>query len=219
MLEIAIQDSSGKEVRKAELDERPLGATVRAKTMHDAVVMYQANKRRGTHAARGRGEVAGSNKKPYRQKGTGRARAGSRKSPIWRSGGTIHGPHPRDYTYSIPRKARQAAVKSAMLAKLQDGGVAVVDEFNLTAVKTKDMVSILNNLGLAGRSALVVSEQEDRNLYLSSRNIPGVTVVPVRQLNAHDVLRHHRVLISWKALEKFCQPRKGSNASSKGEEG
>ena len=219
MLEIAIRDSSGKEVRKAELDEGPLGSTVRAKTMHDAVVMYQANKRRGTHAARSRGEVAGSNKKPYRQKGTGRARAGSRKSPLWRSGGTIHGPHPRDYSYSIPKKARRAAVESAMLAKLQDGGVAVVDELNLAAVKTKEMANVLGNLGLAGRSALVVSDKEDRNLYLSSRNIPGVTVVPVRQLNAHDVLRHHRVLITWAALEKFCQKRQDSNASSSSEEG
>ncbi len=204
MIEIAIKNSSGGDAGQAKIDEAILGGYVRPKVMHAAVVRHLANGRVGTHSAKTRTEIHGTTKKPWRQKGTGRARAGTRKSPIWRGGGVAHGPKPRDYSYPMPRKARRAALRSAMLAKLQDGEVVVVDQISIPEIKTKLAASLIASLGLVGKTTLIVTKDNDRNVHLSARNLPGVDVTEIRNLNTYGVLSHKRVLITQAALDAFC---------------
>ena len=204
MLEVAIRDTTGNTLGQAKVDEEVLGGHVRPKVMHQAVVRHLGNRRVGSHCTKTRGEIAGSTKKPWRQKGTGRARAGTKKSPIWVGGGVIFGPKPRDYRTAMPKKARRAARRSAVLAKLQDGEVVVVEALDLATVKTKEVASVLKNLGLSGMTTLIVTAMSDKTLYLSARNIPGVTVTTAADMNTYDVLRHKRVLMTRAALDAFC---------------
>jgi large subunit ribosomal protein L4 len=173
-------------VGSVELDETPFGDRVLYRTLKDAVVMYQANQRQGTVNTRGRSEVRGSNKKPWRQKHTGRARAGDRKSPIWRGGGTVFGPHPRDFSYHMPKKARRVALRSALYGKLADGEVVVADLGEFPAPSARAARKVLTDLG-SPRRALVVLAEPNENVWKSFRNFPGVVVRAAAELCAHDV--------------------------------
>ena len=175
--------------------------------------MYQSNLRLGTARSKSRGEVAGSTKKMYRQKGTGNARAGSRRSGIRRGGGHIFAKRPRDWTYRLPRKAVQLATRMALAAKIRDSEVLLIDELAFDAPKTKDMAVILKALKLEGRTLLVATADHDVNVYKSARNIDGVEVAPVAGLNALNLLRPHRVLMTKAALEAVRAAAKKSQAA------
>ncbi|MEK7196107.1 MAG: 50S ribosomal protein L4, partial [Nitrospirota bacterium] len=154
------------------------------------------NQRQGTHATKTKGLVSGGGRKPWKQKHTGRARVGSSRSPLWRKGGTIFGPQPRDYSYSMPKQAKRLALKAALSAKLADGEIIFIDDISIAKPRTKDMTSIIRNLGLDGKSLLVVIPENNDAVKLSARNIPGVHVSRAADLNAYNVLSHNRVLIA-----------------------
>lgn len=193
---------SGGSVKSTNIDESLFGDRVLGRTLKDAVVMYEANARAGTAKTKTRGEVKGPNQKLWRQKHTGRARMGTRKSPLWRGGGIIFGPRPRNYSYQMPKKARQAALRNAVFTKVRDGEIAVVDGLIGDKPSTKAAVSVLAALGME-RSVLVVTESPDRNAYLSFRNVPGVDVAPVGDLNAHMVLLRRYMVVTSGALESM----------------
>lgn len=199
-VEIPVQDRGGREVEKVSVDLALFDKCRRRQLLKDAVVMYLANRRVGTHDTKTRAEIRGSQKKPWRQKGTGRARAGSRKSPIWRGGGVAFGPHPRDYRQGLNRKMRRRALRSALFSKLKDGQVRVVDSLEMDSPKTKVFADLLGSLGIEGRCLVGISKA-DRNLYLSSRNVPGVKLIPVSDFNAYDVLVAKTVLLTRESLE------------------
>src|SRR5205085_1653729 len=173
-----------------------------------AVRQFQAGKHAGTHKTKTRRDVAGSGKKLWKQKGTGRARVGSVRSPIWRHGGTTHGPQPRDYSYKLPRKMLLGALRSALSAKLRDGELRVVRAFSLEDHKTKAFQAILNNLQVHNSVLLVDHEAENRNLALSSRNVPGVKLVATKDVNVYDLLRSSHVLLSEGAARKLAEALK-----------
>ena len=180
--------------------------------------MYQANKRVGTHDTRTRGEIRGSNAKPWRQKGTGRARSGTRKSPIWKGGGVVFGPHPRDYRFGMNKKQRRLALRSVLMAKLRDGDVKVIDRLEVDTPKTSAVAKILGALGVSG-SCLIGTAELDRNLYLSTRNIRGAQVMPVADFNALDVLRAQTIVLTQDALDRLQDgPSTDSSASNEGGE-
>ena len=203
---------------EVELDERPLHdkagkARVLYRTLKDAVVMHLANQRQGNAYTRGRDEVVGSNKKPWKQKHTGRARAGDRKSPIWRGGGTLFGPKTRDWSYHMPAKARRVATRTAMLGKLQDGEVVIADLGTFQAPSAKTARKILADLG-APRRALIVIAQHDDALWKSFRNFAGVAVRTADEVCAHDLVAGGLVIAQAAAMEKLTQRvgRKGGDA-------
>lgn len=179
--------------------------------LHESVVNYLANQRQGTHATKTKGLVRGGGKKPWKQKHTGRARAGSIRSPLWRGGGTIFGPQPRDYSYAMPKQARRQALYAAISEKIAAGELIVVEALKLDGPKTKKMVEIIDNLGIGGASLLVVDEGGNGPLVLSVRNIPGVDCRAASDLNAYDVLSHGRVLMTQAAVESLniSEPEKG----------
>jgi large subunit ribosomal protein L4 len=170
--------------------------------LYEAVKQYRAGGRAGTHATKNRALVSGSGKKPWRQKGTGRARIGSIRNPLWRHGGTVFGPQPRDYSYSMPGKARTAALRSALTQRAQEGGLKVIDHFGIDVPKTKVLKGLLDQLGISGKAVIVDHEPADA-LVLSGRNIPGVKVVDPSQLNVYDVLDCRTLLVSQEALGKL----------------
>lgn len=202
-------------VGTVELDEAPFGGKVLYRTLKDAVVMYQANQRQGTVKTKGRSEVKGTNKKPYRQKHTGRARAGDVKSPIWRGGGTVFGPRPRDYSYHMPKKARRVALRSALAGKLADGEVVVADLDHVTAPSAKAARKILADLG-APKYALVVLAEPNENVFKSFRNFPGVAVRTAAELCAYDVIAGGTLIAEHAAMDqlaaKFSSTEKGAQA-------
>lgn len=202
MIEVPVLDIGGKPQGTIAVDEAKLGGKVHARLLRDYVVMYEANQRVGTAATKTRAEREGSGRKPYRQKGTGLARAGSIRSPIWRGGGRVHGPKPRDYSYQMPRQAKRLALRSAVLAKLRDGEVAVVDKLELPQPKTKLMAATLKNLGIAG-SCLIVLPKHDETIWKSARNLPSIHVSTLADLNAYIVLRPKKVLFTKEALDQF----------------
>ncbi len=201
MASLSIYNRSGAEVGKYDIEPGDLGPEVNKQLLHDAVVMYQSNLRLGTARSKSRGEVAGSTKKMYRQKGTGNARAGSRRSGIRRGGGHIFAKRPRDWTFRLPRKALQLATRMALASKLRDSQVLLIDELAFDGPKTKDMAGILKALKLTGSSLLVTTAEHDVNVFKSARNIDGVEVSPVSGLNALNLLRPSRVLMTKAALE------------------
>jgi large subunit ribosomal protein L4 len=198
-IELAVVDSRNAEVGKVVLPA-PFAARVSDWVLFEEVVSQRASKRRGTAATKTRSEVRGGGKKPWKQKGTGRARAGSSRSPIWRGGAVIFGPRPRSYAYRLPRQARRAALCSALAQKARDGQVRVIDGFTLDAPKTKRLREMLGALDIAG-SVLIVTPDRDANLELSARNLPRVSVLRVVGLNVEDVLRHETLLVTKGALE------------------
>jgi large subunit ribosomal protein L4 len=201
MTEIEVRDINNTVKGSMKLPEGIFGTSVRKDILHASVVNFLANQRQGTHATKTKGLVSGGGKKPWKQKHTGRARSGSIRSPLWRSGGTIFGPLPRDYSYRMPKNLKRRALGEAFSAKLADGGMTVVDAIAVTKPATKDMVRILKSLGLEGRSVLIVLPEKDGNVFLSSRNIPGVKVTRVMDLNPYEVLTHEKILITKSAIE------------------
>lgn len=211
MATLTVFSEAGKEVGKYEIDTDSLVDRVSKQLLHDAVVMYQANLRMGTHAARTRGEVSGTNKKMYRQKGTGHARAGSKRTNVRRGGGVARTIKSRDYSYRLPKKALRQATKMAIRSRIDDGEMVVVDSLSFSEPKTSKMVGVLKALGLDDGTTLIAVAEQDAAVYKSSRNLPGVDVQPVRQLNALSVLKPRRVLVTKDALDKI---KDGSFASA-----
>jgi large subunit ribosomal protein L4 len=204
MPSVDVIDLNNAVVGTVELSDEVFGAPVNENLLYEAVRHHLAGTRRGTASTKTRHEVAGSGKKLWKQKGTGRARMGSIRSPLWRHGGTVHGPQPRDYSYHLPRKMQIGALKSALSAKLRDGELRVVSEFSLSAPKSKLMRQALDGLKIA-RTVLVVDNGENRNLALSSRNLDGVKLVASREVNVYDLLGHAQVLISQAAAQKLSE--------------
>lgn len=190
-------------VGSVEIDETPFGGRLLYRTLKEAVVNYQNNQRLGTASTRGRSEVRGSNKKPYRQKHTGRARAGDRKSPIWRGGGTVFGPKPRDWSYHPPRKFRRVALRTALAGKLNDDEVVICEFGDFPSPSAKAARKVLSDLG-SPRRALVVLARHEENIWKSFRNFPGVKVRAAVDLCAHDVVSGGLVLIEAPALEALA---------------
>jgi large subunit ribosomal protein L4 len=203
MLTLNVYNRQGDSVGTVEVDPAEFGGTINRQLLHDVVVMYLANQRAGTHSTLRRGEVAGSTKKIFRQKGTGNARAGSKRSNKRRGGGTAKGPKPRDYEYHLPKKAVRAATRMAILSKLQDNEAVVLDDLNLVEVKTKDFAGVLKALKLRGTTCLVGTADFNKNAYLSARNIPEVEIMPTSQFNAYTVLRQKRLVLTKAALEEL----------------
>lgn len=201
---VEVVDLQNRKVADLELADSVFAAPVNESLIHQAVVAYRANQRAGTHNTKRRGEVAGSGRKLWRQKGTGRARVGSRRSPIWRGGGVTHGPRPRSYAQKLPRKMQLAALRSALSAQVRDSRLTVVSDFALDSHKTKEFRGALDALG-ADSSVLVVDTAASRNLELSSRNLPGVDLVSIAGLNPYNVLGHERVLMSAQAARACCE--------------
>lgn len=200
MSTLSVINLKGQAVGEVELAAGLLEAKRGSQAVHDAVVAYRANQRQGTVETKTKGTVAGSGKKPWRQKGTGRARAGYKQSPVWRGGGVVFGPHPRDFSRTLNKKTMQLALRRAFSDKVQAGGVTVLDGFALSAPKTKEFVSALRGLK-AERNALLVLDQVGADLQRASRNVPGVEVTSATNLNVYQVLRYGKLLISRPALD------------------
>ncbi len=202
-IQVPVRGVGGEDKGQLVVPADQLDTRVRYPLLKEAAVMYMANRRVGSHETKTRGQVAGSNKKPWKQKGTGRARAGSRKSPLWRGGGTIFGPHARDYSYAINRKQRRLALRSAMYSKFRDGQVIVLEGLHADAPRTKPIAAALKAIGVSG-SCLLGTGTHDKNLYLSARNIPGVLVSRVLDFNALDVLKARTVVLTRNAFDVLC---------------
>ena len=197
-----LYDRTGKTVGSVELSEELFAAPINAAVLHQVVTAQLAGRRLGTHDTKTRGEVRGGGAKPYRQKGTGRARQGSRSAPHYKGGGAVFGPHPRSYEQRLPRKMKRLALRGALTAKLGDEAVKVIDSFGLEAVKTRDLVGVLGALEANGR-VLVVAPGRDEKLELSARNLPTVEVILADSLNVVDLLRADLVLIEQPALARM----------------
>jgi len=201
MPKVALYNMEGKQVGEIELNDDVFGIEPNEAVVHEAVVMQLASLRRGTHSALTRAEVRGGGKKPWKQKGTGRARAGTIRSPLWRKGGIIFGPKPRDYSYSIPRKKRRLAVKSILSAKVNGGNLIVLDDLNFGQPKTKEMVQVLTNLNV-DKKALVVTADTTGFVQESARNIPGIKPLAADGINVYDLLNHDKLIITKAAIAK-----------------
>jgi large subunit ribosomal protein L4 len=199
-MKLKIQDTKGKSQGELEVKFELIENSKGEQAVHDAVTAYRAAQRSGTACAKTVGEVRGSNKKPWRQKGTGRARAGSVRSPLWRGGGVVFGPRPRDFAKKINKKTRQLALRKALSERLKAGDIIVLDNLNITAPKTKEMVALLAALKLDGTTLLVQSDI-NKNLMLASRNIPDLTVTTSDNLNTYDVLRPDKLVFTKTAFE------------------
>lgn len=198
-MELDVIDRQGVPVEKLTVEDVVFSAPVKAHLLHQVVTMQLANRRRGTASTKTRGEVRGGGRKPWRQKGTGRARAGSTRSPLWRSGGIAFGPKPRDYSFTLPKKVRRAALRAALTMKLQEGHFKVLDRLDIPEPKTKQAVALLKDLGIEKR-ALILLHGENANLQLAARNLPHVKVLLVKGLNVYDLLYYDDVICPKDAL-------------------
>jgi len=212
MVKLSVFNKSGAEVGKYDIDPEAIAPKISQQLLHDVVVMYQASARQGTHRTKDRSDVAGTTKKMYRQKGTGNARAGSRRAPQRRGGYHVFALRPRDYGYRLPKKAVQAATRMAIARKLQSEDIIVIDELAFTEPKTKEMVGILKALKLTGTSTLVTTAAHDQNVHRSARNIDQVTVSPVGELNALAVLQPRKMLITRAALDVIKERGKAATS-------
>lgn len=201
MPKVALYNVSGAQVGEIELSETVFGIEPNTHVVHEAVVMQQASMRQGTHKVKTRAEVRGGGRKPWKQKGTGRARQGSIRSPQWKGGGIVFGPTPRSYGYKLPKKVRRLAIKSALSAKVIDNNIIVLDQLSFTAPKTKEFVAILKNLNV-DRKTLVVTASFEDNVALSARNIPGVKFLTAEGLNVLDVVVYDKLIITKDAVSK-----------------
>ena len=204
MPKVTVYDMAGAAVGEMELDASVFGIKPNKSILHAAVVNYLANQRQGTQSTKTRSEVRGGGRKPWRQKGTGRARQGSIRSPQWTHGGVALGPKPRSYRFSLNRKVKKIAMKSAFSAKVLDNSFIVVQNLEMSEIKTKAMIKTLGDLGVA-KSALIVTPQPSKNVVLSARNIPGVTTAPVCALNVYDILRCEKLVIDKEAVNKLTE--------------
>jgi large subunit ribosomal protein L4 len=216
MANIDVVDLKGKKVGTLELWDEVFGG-INEDLLWEAVKHYRAAQRAGTHATKNRKLVSGSGKKLWRQKGTGRARVGSIRSPLWRHGGTVHGPQPRSYDYQFPRKKLLGALRSALAAKFADGKLLVVENFDLEDAKTKAFRGALDAIGVSKTALLVDGSGENRNLELSSRNIAGVELMPGNQVHPYHLLKYESAIFSRAALEKLQDSLKASAPKRKAE--
>lgn len=201
MPNVALYSISGKQVGEIELNENIFGADVNIEAMHQVVRMYLANQRQGTQSALTRAEVRGGGKKPWRQKGTGRARHGSIRSPQWKKGGIVFAPKPRSYRYTVPKKIKRIAMKSALSSKLIDNNIVVIEELNFDTPKTKQVVSLLDNLNVNSKTLIVLADNNE-NIVKSARNIAGVKTTFVNTLNVYDILNYDKFIITRDAVKK-----------------
>ncbi len=204
MPNVDILDFNAKKVGSMDLADEVFGAPVNEALLYESVRHHLATVRRGTASTKTRHEVAGSGKKLWRQKGTGRARMGSIRSPLWRHGGTTHGPQPRSYAYRLPRKMQLGALRSALSAKLRDGELRVVSEFSVSEIKSKAMRKALDGFDIK-KTVLLVDNSENKSLELSSRNLDGVKLVASHEVNVYDLLGHEQVLMSEAAAKKLSE--------------
>ncbi len=206
-MEVPVYSIEGKEVGKIELASSVFEVDIHTHAVYLAVKQYLANQRQGTHKTKSRGEVAGSTKKPWKQKGTGNARAGHKRSPLWRHGGTVFGPQPRDYTQKLNEKVKRLARRSALSAKLKDNDIVVLENFTFNAPKTKSFVQILMNLGIQNHKVLFVLTNTDSkdNVYLSGRNLPNVELNRVWDLNTYQIVNCEKLVIVESAVEQINQ--------------
>lgn len=202
MSKLPVCNMSGERLGEIDLADDLLVKGKGTQAVHDVVVAHLAKCRAGTASTLRKGEVAGSNKKPWQQKGTGRARAGFRQSPVWRGGGVAFGPKPRSYAKKVTKKTARLAFQRALSEKVASGAVTVIDQMTMPKAKTKDFAVILKKLD-AVRSALVVTDTTDRNLALAARNVPNVEVVTAANVHTYQVLRHHKILVSKSAMEQL----------------
>jgi large subunit ribosomal protein L4 len=208
-LRLKVYNISGDQVGTVEVNPDDLGGKINKQLLHEAVLMYLANQRAGTHSTLRRGEVAGSTKKLFRQKGTGRARAGTKRTNKRRGGGTAKGPKPRDYEYHLPRKAVRAATRMAVLSKMQDREAVVLEELKLPEIATRYIAEVLGNLELDDTTCLLglgaADIDEQQTIYLSGRNIQKLDVTPAKQFNAYGVLKPRRLILTKAALQELCE--------------
>ncbi|MBT2758942.1 50S ribosomal protein L4 [Mesobacillus foraminis] len=201
MPKVALFNQAGSQVGEVELNDSVFGIEPNNHVMFEAVVMQRASLRQGTHKTKIRSEVAGGGRKPWRQKGTGRARQGSIRSPQWRGGGTVFGPVPRSYSYKLPKKVRRLAIKSALSSKVVAENILVLESLAFEAPKTKEFKNVLKGLSIDTK-ALFVTAGVEENVALSARNIPGITVVSAEGINVLDVLNHDKLIMTKAAVEK-----------------
>jgi len=201
MPKVAVYNVDGKQVSELELADSVFGVQPNTHVLHSAVLLQQASLRSGTHDTKGRSEVSGGGRKPWKQKGTGRARQGSIRSPQWKGGGIVFGPTPRSYGFKLPKKVRRLAIKSALSSKVIGNQIIVLDQLSLSQPKTKEIAKILSNLKV-GRKALVVTAGFDYNVAVSARNIPGVKFVAAEGINVLDVMKHDQLVITKDAVAK-----------------
>jgi large subunit ribosomal protein L4 len=199
---VKIKNLKSEEVGELELSDEVFGAPLNKALIYSAVTSYMANQRAGTSATKTRGDVRGSGKKLWKQKGTGRARIASLRSPLWKGGGNVHGPQPRDWSYRIPKKMRRGAIRSVLSERLREGGLVIVDSFELPTHKTKDLVTTLDSLGFNGRT-LVVDSTSGGNLALSSRNLRDVTLISPSDVNIYNLLTHEQVALTSEAAAQL----------------
>jgi large subunit ribosomal protein L4 len=197
-----VVNSQNEKIGSLDLRDEVFGGRVKVDLIHESVVRANAAERRGTHATKSRGMVSGTGKKPWRQKGTGRAQVGEARNPLWRKGGTVFGPQPRSYEYQLPRKVEKGALRAALTQKIRDGAVTVVDALSVTDIKTKAAAAMLRQLGVEGKALLVDVKPEDK-LALSVRNLEGVRLVPSNRVSARDVIGARRVVLTRPAIEKL----------------
>ncbi|VBB04837.1 50s ribosomal protein ul4 [Lucifera butyrica] len=203
MPKVAVYDINGAQTGDIELNDNVFGVEINDALVHQAVVMQLANQRLGTAATKTRGLVRGGGRKPWKQKGTGRARSGSIRSPLWVGGGTVFGPQPRSYAFTMPRKARRLAIKSALTAKVQNGNLVVLEDVQFAEPKTKNVVKMLDNLQSTDNKNLIVVANVDDNLKKSARNIPGVKTIDNLGLNVYDILYHDKVFVTKDAVARI----------------
>lgn len=201
MPKVTMYNQTGAQVGEIELAEAVFGIAPNEHVLFDAVMMQRASLRQGTHKVKTRSEVRGGGRKPWRQKGTGRARQGSIRSPQWRGGGIVFGPAPRSYSYKLPKKVRRLAIKSALSTKVLEQSMLVLEDLALNAPKTKEMVAVLQGLSVA-KKVLIVTADLNENVALSARNIPGITVLAANEVNVIDVLHHDTLIMTKAAVEK-----------------
>ncbi|KRL63178.1 50S ribosomal protein L4 [Lactobacillus psittaci] len=200
MATLKVMDQNGKDAGEVTLNDKVFGIEPNENVVFDAIIRQRAGMRQGTHSTKNRSAVRGGGKKPWRQKGTGRARQGSIRAPQWRGGGTVFGPTPRSYAYSLPRKVRRLAIKSVLSQKMQDQDLIVLDKLNLAAPKTKEFKAVLGNLNVDSK-VLVVSD--DENVQLSARNLAKVKVVPVNGLNVVDAVNYDKLILTQDAVKRI----------------
>ncbi|MEC1259908.1 50S ribosomal protein L4 [Bacillus swezeyi] len=201
MPKVALYNQNGSTAGDIELNDSVFGIEPNESVVFDAILMQRASLRQGTHKVKNRSEVRGGGRKPWRQKGTGRARQGSIRSPQWRGGGIVFGPTPRSYSYKLPKKVRRLAIKSALSSKVNDNNLIVLEDLSLDTVKTKEMAAVIKGLSIE-KKALIVTADQNETVALSARNLPGVTVVEANGINVLDVVGHEKLVMTKAAVEK-----------------
>ena len=196
-----VVNTSAEKVAEIEVKDGLFAVEIKPAILHDVVCMQRANRRGGNASTKTRGQVRGGGAKPWRQKGTGRARAGTKNSPIWRGGGVTFGPRPRDYSYKLPKKVRRLALRMALSARMNEGNLVIVDQFNMEAPKTKEFVGVMKNFDFD--HCLIIADTDNENVQLSARNAVGYKVLPVAGLNVYDILKYPKLMLMQSSLEQL----------------